>query len=401
MPRLTLPNWRRIVQSVLNPAPDPDLFEHLQSDRQPAPPVFWLLGKVQSGKTSIIHAITRHPEAEIGQGFKACTRHARQFDFPPEWPLVRFIDTRGLGEVGYHPEDELVELEQQADALIVVMRAMDPQQEDVLAHARGIRKKHPDWPVLLVQTRLHDAYKDDRDHPPYDALLTDPTLVDLQRALQYQAEQFADLPGNGPVDSLAVDLTRPEEGFSDPDYGLDALLTALDRVLEGSHHQSLRDLARAQGSRRLQQAHPHLMGYAMAAGVTDMIPMAGLVTVPTLQGKMLHSIGRLYQRDWSRRTLKAFGASLGSGVLLGMGASFGARQLGKLVPVYGQTVGALAAGTASAAVTYALGRAACYYLEQMEAGQPDPQGVSDTYHRSLKEAYQMFRQRLEQTDTSQ
>ncbi|MCH8530013.1 MAG: GTP-binding DUF697 domain-containing protein [Saccharospirillum sp.] len=394
-------NWRRIVQSVLNPKPDPALFERLKSDWQPAPPVFWLLGKVQSGKTSIIHAITRHPEAEIGLGFKPCTRHSRQFDFPPEWPLVRFIDTRGLGEVDYHPEEELVELEQQADALIVVVRALDPQQEEVLAQVKGIREKHPDWPVVLVQTRLHDAYRDERDHPPYESLMTDPALVDLQRALRHQAEGFSELPGYGQIETLAVDLTRTEDGFSDPDYGLDALLTALDRVLEGSQHQSVRDLAKSQGDRRLQQVHPHLMGYAMAAGLTDMIPMAGLVTVPTLQGKLLHSIGRLYQREWNKSTLSEFAASLGSGVLLGMGASFGARQLGKLVPVYGQTVGALAAGTASAAVTYALGRAACYYLEKAEAGQADPEGVSDTYHRSLKEAYQMFRQRLEQTDKTQ
>lgn len=394
-------HWRRIVQAVLNPKPDPALFQRLQADWQPAPPVFWLLGKVQSGKTSIIHAITRHPEAEIGQGFKPCTRHSRLFEFPEEWPLVRFIDTRGLGEVDYRPEEELVELEQQADALIVVVRAMDPQQQEVLAQVKGIRRKHPSWPVVLVLSRLHDAYKDDRDHPSYESLLTDPTLVDLQRALRHQSELFADLPGKGPIECVAVDLTRAEDGFTDPDYGLDALLTALDRVLEGSQHQSVRDLAKARGSRRLQQVHPHLMGYAMAAGVTDMIPMAGLVTVPTLQGKLLHSIGQLYQREWNKSTLKEFATSLGSGALLGMGASFGARQLGKLVPVYGQTVGALAAGSASAAVTYALGRAACYYLEQAEAGQADPKGVSDTYHRSLKEAYQMFRHRLEQTDKSQ
>lgn len=394
-------NWQRIVQAVLNPSPDAELEATLASQGRPDVPVFWLLGKVQSGKTSIIHAITRHPEAAIGEGFKPCTRHSRQFEFPPEWPLIRFIDTRGLGEVDYHPEQELVELEHQADALIVVVRALDPQQEAVLAQVQAIRKKHPGWPVILVQTRLHDAYQGGRDHPPYESLLTDPTLVDLQRALQHQADPFTRLPGEGPIECVAVDLTRPEEGFSEPDYGLEALLSALDAVLGDAHRQSVRDLARVRGSRRLQQVHPHLMGYAMAAGVTDMIPMAGLVTVPTLQGKMLHSIGRFYQRQWNKRTLSEFATSLGSGVLLGMGASFGARQLGKLVPVYGQTVGALAAGSASAAVTYALGRAACYYLEQAESGEADPEGVSATYHRSLKEAYQMFRQRLEQTDRSQ
>jgi uncharacterized protein (DUF697 family) len=79
---------------------------------------------------------------------------------------------------------------------------------------------------------------------------------------------------------------------------------------------------------------------------------------------------------------------------VGIGASFAARQLGKLVPVYGQSVGAVAAGTASAAVTYALGRAACYYLDQSASGKPDPSGVADAYRGSLTEAYRMFHQRM-------
>lgn len=387
-------NWQRIYREVLKPQPDATDLQALAGETRTRAPVLWLLGKVQSGKTSIIHAITRHPEAEIGVGFKPCTRHARQFEFPPELPLVRFIDTRGLGELEYRPEEELVELEQQADALLVVVRALDPQQEAVFEHLWRIRRNHPDWPVILVQTRLHDAYPDGRDHPDYETLLTDPDLHDLQRALRTQATRLDDLPGNGPVHTVPVDLTRPEDQFSNPDYGLDALLDALDRVLDETQRLQLKSLTLAEGSRRLQQVHPHLVGYATAAGLTDMIPVAGFVTVPTLQGKMLHSIGRLYQRQWDRRTLTEFAASLGSGTLLGIGASFGARQLGKLVPVYGQSVGAVAAGTASAAVTYALGRAACYYLEQARLGHPDPDGVARAYRGSLKEAYRMFHDRM-------
>jgi uncharacterized protein (DUF697 family) len=193
---------------------------------------------------------------------------------------------------------------------------------------------------------------------------------------------------------VAVDLTRPEDGFADPDYGLETLLTALDNVLEAAQGDQLRSLRLSNADTRLQQLHPHLVGYATAAGLTDLIPLAGFVTVPTLQGMMLHSIGRIYDRTWDRRSLTEFGASLGSGTLIGIGASFAARQLGKLVPVYGQSVGAVAAGTASAAVTYALGRAACYYLDQSEAGKPDPAGVADAYRGSLKEAYRMFHHRM-------
>jgi uncharacterized protein (DUF697 family) len=387
-------NWKRIVNAVLSPEPDQETSEAMSEQAQVGAPVLWLLGKVQSGKTSIIHAITRHPEAEIGAGFKPCTRHARLFDFPPELPLVRFIDTRGLGEVNYSPEQDLQAQEHQADAIIVVARAMDPQQDEVFAQLERIRQRHPGWPVVLVQTRLHDGYPDDRDHPDYETLQRDPELVDLQRALMTQAARLDTISGDGPVQAVAADLTRSDDGFTEPDYGLEALLTALDQVLEAAKGEQLRSLHLADASARLQQVHPHLVGYATAAGLTDLIPLAGFVTVPTLQGKMLHSIGRLYDRRWDRRSLTEFGASLGSGTLVGIGASFAARQLGKLVPVYGQSVGAVAAGTASAAVTYALGRAACYYLDQSASGKPDPSGVADAYRGSLTEAYRMFHQRM-------
>lgn len=386
-------NWKRIVNAVLSP--EPDIESKVSPQVQGDVPVLWLLGKVQSGKTSIVHAITRHPEAEIGAGFKPCTRHAQLFDFPPELPLVRFIDTRGLGEVGYAPEQDLVAQEHQADALIVVARAMDPQQDEVFAQVNRIRKRHPNWPLVLVQTRLHDGYPDSRDHPEYTELHRDTELLDLQRALMTQAARLPAVPGSGPVHAVAVDLTRPEEGFTEPDYGLEALLSVLDQVLDSTQSEQLRSLQLTDADAKLQQLHPHLVGYATAAGLSDLIPLAGFVTVPTLQGKMLHSIGRIYGRDWDRRSLAEFGTSLGSGTLVGIGASFAARQLGKLVPVYGQSVGAVAAGTASAAVTYALGRAACYYLNQSDQGKPDPAGVANAYRGSLQEAYRMFHDRMQ------
>ena len=40
------------------------------------PPVIWLFGKVQSGKTAIIRALTGAERAQIGSGFAPCTRWA-------------------------------------------------------------------------------------------------------------------------------------------------------------------------------------------------------------------------------------------------------------------------------------------------------------------------------------
>ena len=62
-------------------------------------PVFWLLGKTQSGKTSLIRALTFNDAAEIGNGFQACTKRSLFYDFPStSHPILRFLDTRGLGQ---------------------------------------------------------------------------------------------------------------------------------------------------------------------------------------------------------------------------------------------------------------------------------------------------------------
>ncbi len=92
-------DWRRLRQLLLNPTVDDQALESaLRSARARQPvPVVWLLGKAQSGKTSIIRALTDSPHAEIGNGFRPCTRTSRLYDFPADAPVVRFLDTRGLG----------------------------------------------------------------------------------------------------------------------------------------------------------------------------------------------------------------------------------------------------------------------------------------------------------------
>ncbi len=385
--------WRKVFAAVLNPQPDPALDEAIAAKARDQAPVVWLLGKVQSGKTAIVRAITGAVEAEVGAAFKPCTQRSRLYEFPKDVPVVRFLDTRGLGEVAYDPTEDLALVKGSAHVVVAVARALDPQQAAILEVLHAARRRHPDWAVVLVQTRLHDGYPDDRDHPPYHELAEAPGLDDLRRALKVQASEFRRLPGKGMFRSVAVDLTRPEDQFSDPHYGLEALLDALDEACSEGRATLIRDLGRAIRDDRLARAHPHLLGYATAAGVSDLIPLMGFVTVPTLQGKMLHSIAAIYGIEWDRRTLKEFVTSLGTGAVLGGGARFTVQQFMKLIPVYGQVAGAAAAGVASASLTYALGRAACYYLEQARLGRYDPAGVASTYRGALKDAYAKFYRR--------
>lgn len=67
--------------------------------------------------------------------------HRGLFDFPQEAPLLRFLDTRGLGEAGYDPTDDLAWHETQSHLVLVVMKASDPSQERVLEILKTIRQK--------------------------------------------------------------------------------------------------------------------------------------------------------------------------------------------------------------------------------------------------------------------
>src|SRR5262249_61781997 len=89
-------------------------------------PVVWLLGKTGAGKTAIVATLTGDPRAEVGQGFEPCTRTAAFYDVPREAPLLRFLDTRGLGEAAYHPPRAIAWCERQPHLVLVVMQAADP-----------------------------------------------------------------------------------------------------------------------------------------------------------------------------------------------------------------------------------------------------------------------------------
>src|SRR6516162_3241864 len=100
------------------------LEEQLEKLRERLPvPVFWLFGKTQSGKTSIIKFLTGADQAEIGKGFQPCTRFSRQYHFPSaEAPLISFLDTRGLDEPAYDPTEDLSRFNQEAHVVLVTVK---------------------------------------------------------------------------------------------------------------------------------------------------------------------------------------------------------------------------------------------------------------------------------------
>lgn len=380
--------WRRLRKKWFAPSVDEPALEAALAEakkRQP-PPVLWLLGKTQSGKTALIQALTGSSKAEIGNGFAPCTRTASLYDFPPEAPLVRFLDTRGLGEVSYDPDEDIRYCESQAHLVLAVMKAADPNQQAIFEVLRTLRKRHPDWPVVAAQTGLHELYPSDYEHPqPYPfGTEAEASLPDfITGRLKAQRERLGSLPGSGELFWVPLDFTKKEDGYEPQHYGLDALWQSIDEASGLALQACLRADPQVR-DQYARAAHPYILGYSAAAAAVGAIPVADLALVPALQLKLLHQLAGLYRLAWTRRTSSEFFGLLGAGVLMGYGLRWAGRGLVKLVPVWGQTAGAVWSASGSAALTYALGKTACEYLARKGRGaEIDRASLREVYKREL------------------
>ena len=399
--------WEQLRAAFTSPKVDPDVLDaSLRAARQHVPvPVLWLLGKTQAGKTSIIKALTGNEMAEIGNGFQPCTRTSQFYDFPTPAPIVRFLDTRGLGEVSYDPSEDIRYCETQAHLLVAVVKVIDLGQTSVFEVLHTIRKRHPEWPVLIVQTGLHDLYPDGFAHilpwPYDDDPLPDSIPLDLRRALQAQRNSLKSLPGFAPVQWVAVDLTLPEDGFSPVEYGLEALwqrieaLSSLGLQYQLSGGKELRDIyARA--------AHQHIVGYTFTAAGLGALPVVDLVSVSAVQAKMLHGLAKLYGQHWDQSTISEFLGLMGVGIASNYLTRWLTRTVVKIIPVWGQTIGTLWSVASTGSSTYALGKAAIYFFARRKNGlNIDPDSLRRLYAEELKRGALILKQRLHKPNKSE
>jgi uncharacterized protein (DUF697 family) len=386
--------WR--VEDVAAGAASALAADEVRARAADAAPIIWLLGKVQSGKSSIVQRLTGASEAEVGEGFRPMTRTARIFDFPPEAPVLRFLDTRGLGETGYDPAEDIAACEQQAQLLLLVMRAGDPAQEAVFDAARAIRARHPEWPIIVAQTWLHASYPFPPAHPqPYpfsreSAAQGVPST--LARALAHQRERFGRLAGTAPVVFVPLDFTRPDDGLLPADYGLDALLEALSEAVPRAVMARIDALRADQGGKIAARARSAILGYSVAAGAADTLPIVAIAAVPAIQGAMLRTLGSRFSVAWTRSDIASLLGAVGTAALVRQGIGFALKQGAKLIPVYGQVGGAAAASLSSFAFTYALGYAACVYLKGRQTGvAASNQDIQEAYRAALGKAFEIFR----------
>jgi uncharacterized protein (DUF697 family) len=393
--------WQRVRDAVLR---DSGALADSQADsvRQRAletAPVVWLVGKTGSGKTSIVATVTGDERARIGTGYAPCTRTSVALDFPPEAPVLRFLDTRGLSEAGYDPAEDLAVCRAQANLIVAVMQAADPSQQDLLQVVSTARRSSPDWPLLVVQTTLHQLYPPGADHvTPYpfagDATDDARTAIPetLRRALAHQRGYFSNFPGRKPPVFVPIDFAATDDGFTPRDYGLDRLIEAMAAALPDAAAAIRRRRHRDWGDGVAAAAHPLILGYAAAAGVAGAIPIPfvdiGALAAPI--GLLLRVLAGRYGVEWTPRSLAEFFGCLGGLVLLTQLIKYGARELLKVIPVVGSAV----SGVSAFALTYAVGRAACVYLRHRRAGDSAPAAeIAETFSGALRDGIEEARRR--------
>ena len=403
--------WGVVKQMFSKQAgPPPDLEATLADLRAKTPaPVFWLLGKTQSGKTTIIRFLTGADEAVIGSGFRPCTKTSRQFQFPTaDAPLLSFLDTRGVDEPGYDPAADIAAFNPLAHVVIVTAKATDFAQGNIRAALEPVRKASPNRPVLLCVTCLNEAIPRQPHPMPYPWRPNPPTPFPpregganpgpsplgggvgegsddsvpepLRRAIDEHRRAFAGL-----FDAcVPIDITRTEEGFPVPDYGGEALKAALLRALPNAYRQTLlqlKDATEALKDVHLRHAVPVIIGYsslAASAGAVP-IPFVDLFIIPGIQTRMVNQLAQMYGQPLTAERFKEMATSVGIGLL----ARQAVRELVKFIPFVGSVVGAAVAW----ASTYALGRAFCYYYQSYCEGHvPDAQSLRRYYHEQYAAA---------------
>jgi len=331
-------------------------------------PIIWLLGKTGAGKSSLIRALTGLTAAQVGNGFAPCTRTADMFDFPESLPVMRFLDTRGLGEAGYDPSDDLQACETRSHVLLVVARLDDPVQGEVASAMAAVRKRRPNTPIIVI-------------HNGADLLPDEQTRFRAREQMQQVFEKAA-----GKKLRFVETALLPDHATG-PTTGIEELVTHLNDIMPEVALLLMREERRDGERSAFAGLRAKVLWYASAAGASDVAPVVGAVTVPTLQAAMLRTLGKHYAVAWTRARMAEFTLALGAGAAFRFGASYAVRQLAKLVPVYGQTAGAAAAGTISFAATYALGRAAAFYLHRTQHGLAvDAEELRALYTDALRRA---------------
>ena len=375
---------------------DTQVAEILEKVRQELPTTEALLiGKPQTGKSSIIRGITGVSAEIVGQGFRPHTQNTQRYTYPAEdLPLLIFTDTVGLGDAYQHTDRVIAELladlaenTGRAQVFIVTVKIDDFATDSLLEITRQLRQKYPKIPCLLAVTCLHQLYTPNTaDHPPYP-----PDCENINRAYQEIKETFKDLYDN----SVLIDFTLEEDDYNPVFYGLEAFRDNLADLLPKAEANTIHQLLDRETSNKLGNlyrdvARRYMLAFSVIAATLAAIPLP-LATMPVLtalQVSMVGVLGKLYGQVLTPSQAGGVVSAIAGGFL----AQAIGRELVKFIPGFGSVI----AASWSAAYTWALGEGACVYFGDLMGGKkPDPKRIQ----RVMKEAFSAAQERFKNVAT--
>ena len=334
-------------------------------------PTVWLVGKSGAGKSSIIRLITGADDIEIGSGLEPCTRNTELFRFPAEKPVLQFMDTRGIGVEGYEPTEDLASHARQSSAVMVVARIDDPALEELCSVVRSIRRSRPQLPIMLVHNRA--------------SIPSGRAGLDQSRSRNQQAIESA----------VGRKLPAAEVGnASEPDIYRSRveILDLLEQELPLAAFLMQREAHSSAERQEFAKVRTLVGRHSLVAGTAGALPAVGLVTTAGIQGRMLVELARHYDVRLTRDILLGLGSALGSAIVAKVGMLQLARQVGTMIPGYGQTAGIAVAGVGAFATTFAIGRASAFYMYRLKhGGELNRREIRQLYKSALKNARRSFK----------
>ena len=221
---------------------------------------------------------------------------------------------------------------------------------------------------------------------------TPPLPEDLLRSIEEQKRRFGALADQ----VVAIDLTPPEEGFTEPNYGGERLRQVILDVLPTALGQTIRTLdAATHGLQELyaRQALPHIIGYSSLAAASALVPIpfVDLFAITGIQSRMIYKLAQLYGQPMTGQRFVEIASTLGLGLI----ARQASREMLKFIPFVGTVGGSVASSAMAGASTYALGKAFCYYYRVVHQGHiPKPQDLRKYYREQLALAEQAWKTTL-------
>jgi uncharacterized protein (DUF697 family) len=373
---------------------DDKVAEILATVRQQLPTTEALLiGKPQTGKSSIVRGLTGVSADIVGQGFKPHTQHTQRYAYPSEeLPLLIFTDTVGLGDIAQATDaiidalvDDLSTSTSKGRILILTVKINDFATDTLRQIAARLRQQFPTVPCLLVVTSIHEVYPPSQvQHPGYP-----PTIATVERPFELIQANF-----QGVVDrTVLIDFTLEDDGFEPVFYGLNALREVLADLLPEAEAQALYQLLNEQteathqlGNLYRDIGRHYISAFAVMAATLAAVPLpfATMPVLTALQVSMVVLLGKLYGQTLSPSQAGGLISAIAGGFL----AQTVGRELIKFIPGLGSVV----AASWAAAYTWGLGEGACVYFGDLMGGKkPDPQKIQTAMEDAFTTAKDRFK----------